>query len=150
MSKQVKKYELAATVLLEAAYTTDEVACAKYGISVRTLQRWRKDLLTNDELAGFVATKKEILNAAWADELPIALKKGIQLIGECSDAIRSDPRMMKNPQVLSAVAGAMKLCAEVLMTNKVIDARIADRNRPAVELSGQVSSADTTQSQYAN
>jgi Homeodomain-like domain len=33
--------ELAATALLEAVYTTDRQACERYGISERTLRRWR-------------------------------------------------------------------------------------------------------------
>ncbi len=69
--------ELAATVLLDSAYTTDDKACAKYGVSIRSLQRWRRQFADGDpELAGFVATKKAAFDKAWADELPVALRKG--------------------------------------------------------------------------
>ena len=56
--------EFAATVLLDAVYTTDEQSCKKYGVSVRSLQRWRRQLADGDpELAGCVATKKAALDA---------------------------------------------------------------------------------------
>jgi transposase-like protein len=117
--------ELAAAALLDAAYTTDEKACAKYGISVRSLQRWRRQLADGDpELAGSVATKKEAFDKAWADELPIALKKAILCLNECMDTLSSDPVSKKNPEVIRAVAGAMSICADIYLTSKVIDGRI--------------------------
>lgn len=117
--------ELAATVLLDAAYTTDDKACAKYGTSLRSLQRWRRQFADGDpELAGSVATKKAAFDAAWADELPAALRKGIQCLSECMDTIRGDPRSLKNPAMIHAVAGAMTICAEIYFTGKVIDSRI--------------------------
>jgi hypothetical protein len=117
--------ELAATALLDAAYTTDKKTCAKYGISLRSLQRWRRQLADGDpELAGFVATKKETFDKAWADELPVALKKGLQCLSECMDSVRSDPAFLKNPAVIHSVAGAMSICAEIYFTGKVIDSRI--------------------------
>lgn len=76
--------EFAATVLLDAVYTTDEQACQKYGTSVRSLQRWRRLFADGDpELAGFVATKKAALDAAWAENLPSALSKGLQALDSC-------------------------------------------------------------------
>src|SRR5687768_13424263 len=106
--------ELAAAALLDAAYTTDEKTCAKYGISLRSLQRWRQQLANGDpELAGSVATKKAAFDAAWADDLPAALKKGMLCISECMDTLRSDPNSLKNPAMIHAVAGAMSICAEI-------------------------------------
>jgi hypothetical protein len=117
--------ELAATVLLDAAYTTDDKACAKYDVSIRSLQRWRRQLADGDPaLAGFVATKKAAFDSAWADELPAALRKGLQCLSECMDSIRSDPRSLKNPAMIHAIAGAMTICAEIYFTGKVIDSRI--------------------------
>ena len=50
--------ELAATVLMEAAFNRDEEVCRKYGISRRTLQRYRRELETERLLAGAVARAK--------------------------------------------------------------------------------------------
>lgn len=117
--------ELAAATLLDAAYTTDERACAKYGVSVRSLQRWRRQLADGDpELAGFVATKKAAFDKAWADELPVALRKGLQCLSECMESLRTDSQTLKNPAMVHAVAGAMSICAEIYFTGKVIDSRL--------------------------
>lgn len=117
--------ELAATVLISAAYTTDEQACKQYGVSVRSLQRWRRQLADGDpELAGFVATKKAAFDAAWAEELPATLKKGMLCISECMEVLRADRNSLKNPAMIHAVAGAMSICAEIYFTGKVIGSRI--------------------------
>lgn len=123
--------ELAATVLLDSAYTTDDKACAKYGVSLRSLQRWRRQLADGDpELAGFVATKKAAFDKAWADELPAALRKGMQCLSECMDGLRADPEALKNPQMIHSIAGAMSICAEIYFTGKVIDSRIFGGDEP--------------------
>jgi hypothetical protein len=147
--RQVKKYERAAAVLVDAVFNSDKSAALKFGVSERSVRNYRKLLSEDAEFAAFFQIKKEQFDAAWVDDLPVALKKSITLIGECADSIREDQRLKKNPAVLAAVAGAMKLCAEVYMTSRVIDARIADRNRPEAELPGQVS-AGAAESQYAN
>lgn len=133
--KEIDK-ELAATVILEAAFTTDEKACTKYGVSVRSLQRYRKALATDPILAGVFATKKAAFDKAWAGTIPIALRKGIELIGRMYDAIRDDPMMIKNPNALSAVADAIKACADVAFTGQFIDARLVSKNQPQDGLPG--------------
>lgn len=128
--------ELAATVLIEAAYTTDEKACQKYGVSIRSLQRWRKSLASDPVLAGFVATKKEAVDKAWAESLPVAMKEATQTIASIAAAIRVHPQMKDSPLALEKLAGALKLCADVYYTGRIIDARLAGQNRPPDGLFG--------------
>ena len=126
--------ELAAEVLLTAIFTTDEEACQKYGVSLRSLQRWRRQLADGDpELAGCVATKKAAFDAAWAESLPVALARGVKALERCFTEIYSDPRACKNPIVLHALAGAFRIVAEVQLTSTVIDSRLARRPVPAEE-----------------
>lgn len=128
--------ELAAEVLLTAIFTTDEQACQKYGVSLRTLQRWRRKFVDGDpELAGCVATKKAAFDAVWAESLPAALARGIKALEKCFTEIHSDPRACKNPVVLHALAGAFRIVAEVHLTSKVIDSRIGGRPLTAEEVS---------------
>ncbi len=123
--------DLAATVLMDAIYTTDEKACQSYGVSVRTLQRWRRLLADGDEeLIASVAAKRTAADLAWANKLPAALSQGIEAIMECSAAIRNDEAAKKNPAVIHALAGAVRICADVHLTNKVIDARILGKELP--------------------
>jgi len=66
--------DLAASVLMDALYTTDEKACHSYGVSVRTLQRWRRLLADGDpELIAIVAAKRTAADLAWANKLPAVL-----------------------------------------------------------------------------
>lgn len=123
--------ELLATVLLEAVYTTDERACARYGVSVRTLQRARQQLATDPELAGIVATKKKSFDDAWADALPVALRHAVETVGAMTLAILASPTFGANPFALEKVAGAAKLIADIYYTGKLIDARIAQQDREA-------------------
>jgi hypothetical protein len=118
MPKELNK-ELAATVILEACYTTDEKASAKHGVSIRSLQRWRRQLASDPVLAGFVATKKKALDERWAEEMPVALRKAARFIGDACEVAD-----IRNPAVISAIAGAVKVLAEVIYTGRVIDARI--------------------------
>lgn len=129
--------EFAAQVLIEAVYTTDERACQKYGISERTLRRYRAAMAKDSELSAFVRIKKQALDKAWADELRIALHKGIRTLSDCMEAISADPAYRKNPMIVSAIAGAIKLCADIELTGRIIDARLSDRDRPEAELPGQ-------------
>lgn len=124
--------EVAAEALLAAMFTTDEQATQKYGVSLRSLQRWRQQLAAGDPvLAGFVATKKAALDAAWAENLPAALARGLQTLESCFAAVQGDPEVLKKPEVIHALAGAFRICAEVHMTSRLIEARIRGRLLPA-------------------
>lgn len=133
--------ELAATVLIEAAYTTDEKAAARYGISLRTIQRWRSKIQTDPILAGFVATKKRAFDEAWAEEIPVTLRKAMRFLNDAFE--KADAR---NPAIIESVVGAIKIIAEVQMTGRWIDARIGNQDRAANQLSGQGDSADEANS----
>jgi ParB-like chromosome segregation protein Spo0J len=126
--------ELAAEALIDAAFTTDEQACQKYGISTKTLQRYRVRLAEGDpELSGFVATKKAARDAAWAENLPGALAKGLQALESCFAAVQQDPESLKKPEVIHALAGAYRICAEVHITSRLIDARMKGRLLPSAD-----------------
>lgn len=142
------RYDLAAQVLLEALFTTDADACAKYGITDRTLRRFRQRLAEDPKLNNLFETKKRALDEQWADVLPGAMREAVESIREISIALRADPAARRNPFNLEKLAGALKLCADVYYTGKVIDARIADRNRPEKQLPGE--SAAAAVSDYAN
>ncbi|MGA9772340.1 MAG: hypothetical protein WBV94_25125 [Blastocatellia bacterium] len=129
MPQKIDK-EFAAQVLIEAVYTTDEKVCTKYGISTKTLQRYRKLASTDVEMSNNVRTKKEAFDKAWADEIPVALRKALRFIGRACD--EADPR---NPAVIEKMVGAIKIIAEAEMTGKFIDARIGNTNRAEGELS---------------
>lgn len=146
MSSKFDKYDLAACVLLEALYTTDEIASKKYGISERTLRNYRQRHATDPKLADLFRQKKQALDAQWAETLPKAMQEAAQTIADIAQAVRTDPMMKRNPVMLQSLAGALKLCADVYYTGKVIDARIARENSPERPLLGP--GVTETDSQY--
>lgn len=129
-SKGKFKPEIAAAALLTAAYANDEEACKKYGVSLRSLQNWRRRLAEDQEFADFFTKKNAEASKKWAEELPVALTQSLRFLGEAADAARKDPMYVRNPMVIQAVAGAMKLIADVLLTSRVLDARLANTDRP--------------------
>ncbi len=134
--------DLAATLLVEALYTTDDIACARYDVCRATLTRIRRRFSagTDPELMEKVAIKKAAFDRQWAEEFPLMLKKGIRVLNECLDAISKDEDAKKNPQTIAAIAGALKIGADVHYTGKIIDARIAESTGQADSISSEASS----------
>lgn len=152
MARGGLNYELAATVLIEAAYLGDEKAAERNGVSVRSLQNYRKRLASGDkQLTESFAMKRAVLSQQWGDKLPLAINECVEFIATAAAQSKTDKNTMRNPALIAALAGAMKLCVDAHLTGKVIDARIAATNRPAHELPGQVpAEADGESSAFIN
>lgn len=131
-------HDFAATVLIAAVYLSDAEACAKYGISVRSLQNYRKRMVSDAILADIFATKKSKLDKEWAQDFIVPLRKGAQFLLEAFESCRSDKQYIKNPVVIQAVAEAVRLCADVVLTSKAIDAQFGDPDQPANQLPQEV------------
>lgn len=134
--------EYAAAVLIEALFSSDDEACKRHGCTIRSLQNYRKRLSTDPELVEVFAKKKELFDQAWADRLPVALCKSLEFLTEAADEARRDPTYRKNPAVIQAIAGSMKLIADVLLTSKIINARLANPDRPTNGIPEQVPSGE--------
>lgn len=134
----------AAKILMEAIYLGDEKACTRNGISIRTLQNYRKRLAEGDpDLVEMVGRCKKNLDREWAASLPIALGQSVEFIASAAAAAKDDKRVLCNPMMISSIAGAMKLLADVYYTGKIIDARVGSGQiEPFGTIDEQSSSAD--------
>jgi hypothetical protein len=128
--------EFAATVLLEALFTSDRKACEKYNITDRTLRNYRARLNSDADFSALFQKKKALLDRAWADDLTATARKAARFIGSVAES--DDPGLRRNPVMVHAMAGALKICVDAYLTNRVIDARLANEDRPADSLPGQV------------
>lgn len=141
------KPELAAVVLLEAAYKNDEDACRKYGVSLRSLQNWRRRLHEDKEFAAIFATKQQRVSREWADDFLAPIRRAAQLIDQCYQEIQKDPRVMKNPVFIQAIADSARTCADILLTQQAINAQFSDPDQPPDQLPQEIPS---TTVEYAN
>jgi hypothetical protein len=119
--------DLAATALVEAAFNPDEEVCRRYGISRRTLQRYRRQLPMDRLLAGAVARKKAALDRAWAEQLPDALIQGLRTIRSMFDAMADDPVQRSNPLALHAVVQAFAALVEIHLTMQALELRLGKK-----------------------
>lgn len=125
-----------ARAILEAAVPgTDQAVCKKYGINARTLRRWKQEVRTgtDHELTAAVRSKREAQDKAWGERIPEALANCLEFISRAAKT--ASP---KDPDVIHAIAGAMKMIAETDNTYKLIDARVSGQDRENREASGSV------------
>lgn len=127
------KRDRIAKILVEASVNGDKATAEKFGVSLRSIQRWRSKLPggnettgapPDDKLAQAVAEKKAKVEEGWADEIPEALRDAVKFLRRA--AKEADP---KDPAAIHSIAGAMKMLSETAATWKVLDARLARQNR---------------------
>ncbi len=134
-------HDFAAAVLIAAVYTTDDDACSKYGITTRTLQNYRKRLISDERLSDIFATRKAKLDEAWVEDFVAPLKEGAQVIKECFEEIRKNPRAKLNPMLIDAVSNALRTCADIALTAKAINAQFGNADQSPDQLPQEVPSA---------
>lgn len=127
-------YDRVALILVEAAFFGEKQTAQRWSISTKTIERYRARLDEDSELSGFVALKKQAFESSWADEIPASIRAGIRFLGEA--AKRAD----YTPESIHAIAGAVKILAEVGLTKEIIDARLRRDNRPDGEESRPLAS----------
>lgn len=107
--------------MVDAAYLGDAPAAQKWGLSERTVQNYRARLAQDSRLALSFHEKRQLVEQDWAAELPAAIRAGAAFIRRAAE--QGDPT---DPDMVHAVAGGMKLVAEVLFAKRVLDARMRD------------------------
>lgn len=137
--------ERAAAILADAALNGDEVAAARWGVSTRVIRRYRLLVETNQELAASFHQKKAELERAWIERAAVALIAAVEFLTRA--AREADPR---NPEIIHAVAGALKILNEAILTSQVIDARLAHAYRRNGTSDRKVVAVDTWQRHAAS
>lgn len=132
-------YERASRALATAALEGDTIAATRENISIRTLQRYRKQLDSDTTLAQLVAEKKSILESRWADQIAPTLRAALAFLQRAANNL--DP---SDPNAVHAIAGAFKLVNEGHQTMRVIDARLAEHDRPDHTVPREVAAENST------
>jgi len=113
--------ERVAQILVEALHNGDSEASRKFGVSIRTLQRYRRRLHTDRELSQIVALKKTAFEQMWLEDATQAIREAIRFLQRA--AVEADPT---DPNAIHAVAGALKILAEVSLTREVLSVRLEE------------------------
>jgi hypothetical protein len=122
MARPTFNRELAAQAIAECVLLGIEATCDKHRITRRTLERWKKRLDSDTELSQRVATKIELVEKDWADELPGAIRSAIGFLKRAAE--QAD---VKNSDVIYSVAGSLKILSDVTMSRRVLDARLKSK-----------------------
>jgi hypothetical protein len=117
-----------ALILVEAAFFGDKGTIKKWGITRQTVYNYRQLLNTNSDLLHKFTLKKREFESNWANEIPASIIAGINFLGQA--AKEADP---KNPDTIHAIAGAVKILAEVGLAKEIIDARLGREFRQSRE-----------------
>lgn len=120
-----------AQVVVDASIMGDAAAAERHKISEMTVNRYRH--LAEDD-----ASVKELVSAKWAAAdkdwsvgLSSAIKAQIEFLNRA--AASASPI---DADVIDAVTGALKTLADVALTSRMLDARIANRTGQAREADG--------------
>jgi hypothetical protein len=106
----------AAKAIAESVTFGIQATCAKYKISRRTLERWKKRLDTGDkELSQLVADRLEDTNAAWMAVIPGALTECFGFITRA--AKEADHR---DPDAIHSIVGAAKILTDIVNARQLL------------------------------
>jgi hypothetical protein len=105
-----------ALAIAQADYLGDVATCQRFGISCRTLQRWRHRSKRDSALAANVAAKKRILLETWQDEAIAPLKTAFEeLARRMPAACTAD-----DAKLIYAIAGTVKILGELKLSAGVL------------------------------
>jgi len=121
-----------AQILIDAAYLGDRATASKWGISLRTVQRYWQRAETEPELTQAVSIMKEKREAEWAGCLTDVIFDIVQFLKLAAQ--NGDTR---DPDMVAALDGALQTVADVKLTKEMLDARIAKENGRSIETDGQ-------------
>lgn len=105
-------------VVLDAVFSSDQEVADKYRISPRTVRNYRKAIQDQPELAALFLHKKALREQAWANEIPQAVRAGLEWLG------KSIPSLSPSAENVYAVTGAVKILAEIDLSSKLIQDRL--------------------------
>lgn len=106
----------AAILIAEADFFGDRPTCEKYGVSIRTLQRWRQRTHQDSELAHSVAQKKQLLLEAWQIESSLPLKIAFEELARRMPTAST----AEDAKILHAIAGVCKVLGEMKLASSLL------------------------------
>lgn len=123
MARKKFEKEKIAQVLVEAMFADIHDVANKYNIAVRTIERWRDMVEIDAELSQLIELKKRVFQRRWVEEAGAFISQGFKYLHEAANS----PNM--GPEMVHAIAGAMKIASEIVTIREVLDARLTGQDR---------------------
>ncbi|MEM4406552.1 MAG: hypothetical protein QXS68_05850 [Candidatus Methanomethylicaceae archaeon] len=123
MNKQTFKKERIAQILVESLFYGINQTAEKYQVTPRIIRRWRSLLEVDVELLELFESKKSLVQQRWVNEAGAFISKGFQYLHQAAESQNVSPEM------IHAIAGAMKIASEIVLVREVLDARLSGQSR---------------------
>jgi hypothetical protein len=128
--------ELGTNLVAEAAFSLDIPAlCRAYGVSLKTLERWKVRCSSSPALTEEVSRKKSALQTEWSARAVLTLNELLITMRWQAQQVRSKEYA---PGDMRETAGAVKLLGEVLQTQEFIPGLRGIRQNQAPAAAGGV------------
>ena len=111
----------AAMVLVDASFYGDAAAAKRMGVTIRSVENYRKRLETDAELVALFASKKRLFEQSWASELPTAIRACIGFIVRAAQDGNT-----KDPEMVHAIAGALKIVTDAGFAKAILDVKLSE------------------------
>jgi hypothetical protein len=108
-----------ARIVLDAKLLGDESAAKRHDVSTKTVGRYKQLVEADSKLSDLVCEKLKLVEGDWGIGLASAIRGQIEFLNRaatCADA--------SDPHAVHAIAGALKILADVALTSRMLDARL--------------------------
>ena len=112
--------EQTARILVDAMYSSDVTAAKKWGVTLRTVYRYRNRFRTDPQLSAIVTKLRQEFESNWKPELARAITTGVKKMARMIEAAPEGKTF--NAAALEAVTGAVKVLSEIQITSDVLNA----------------------------
>lgn len=112
-----------AQILVEMTFLGDKETADKYRISGETLRRWSKQAEINPQLLKLMEIKKRAFQRRWVDEAGAFIGQAFTYLHQAAQTRN------QSPELIHAIAGALKIASEIVTIREVLDARLSGQDR---------------------
>lgn len=123
MAIKTINYERAAKILCDAVLMGDREAAKKWKTTIRTIQRYRIKLETDDKLRQLVAQLQERQDQDWASEIPVVLSEGMAFLRAAFVDNRHHGGTLAADNI-DSLTHAIEALADIDLTRQIIKERL--------------------------
>lgn len=115
-------------VVAAAAYDKDAVVAERFGISERTVKRYRLEVSASPELSRRARLAIAAQGNIWVDRATRCMTATLETMETLAGRIATDPTAYKNPELLRALGENFRIIAEAQLTAQVVYDRLRLRS----------------------